>query len=90
RPRKTGRPDLTSSILRQPVRSYNCLKRAARPSSLWWRVRMRDDVEWCWFRTVGLAGRSVGRDALPLRFGQRDVALGDLLVTTGRSATPPT
>lgn len=55
---------------------------AARPSSLSRRVRMLDDVEWGWFRNVGLAGGAAGA-ALAPRFPQRDVALGDLLVTTG-------
>ena len=56
---------------------------AARPPSLSRRVRMLDDVEWCWFRNVGLAARAAGPDTLPPRHPERDVVFGDLLVTTG-------
>lgn len=53
------------------------------PQSLSPQVRMLDDVEWTWFRNVGLAGRDAGPDAFLPRFAERDTALGDLLVTTG-------
>jgi hypothetical protein len=60
----------------------------SRPSStLSPRVRMLDATEWAWFRNVGLGGRhgaaSTHRSVMPPRYPQRDLALGDLLVTAG-------
>ena len=58
-------------------------KLAARPPSLSRKVRMLDDVEWPWFRNVGIAGRSAGDGTLPPRYPARDIAFADLPVTSG-------
>lgn len=58
------------------------------PPTLSSKVRMLDNEEWKWFRHVGVAGRAPGAErplgsALPPRFPARDLALVDLMVTSG-------